>query len=59
MNENEISELIIGSAIEVHRILGPGLLEVHMKSVCFMNLEVKNYGLKSRNPCHLFIKILN
>ena len=25
MHENEISEKIIGSAIEVHRILGPGL----------------------------------
>ncbi|APZ92741.1 GxxExxY protein [Fuerstiella marisgermanici] len=27
MHENEISERIIGSAIEVHRQLGPGLLE--------------------------------
>ncbi len=27
MHENEISGKIIGAAIEVHRILGPGLLE--------------------------------
>jgi GxxExxY protein len=27
MEENEISEKIIGASIEVHRILGPGLLE--------------------------------
>jgi GxxExxY protein len=27
MHENDISEKIIGAAIEVHRILGPGLLE--------------------------------
>jgi hypothetical protein len=27
MTENELSFEIIGSAIEVHRILGPGLLE--------------------------------
>jgi GxxExxY protein len=27
MNENEISREIIGSAIEVHKALGPGLLE--------------------------------
>ncbi|MCP5005193.1 MAG: hypothetical protein GY941_14845 [Planctomycetes bacterium] len=27
MRENEISEKIIDAAIEVHRILGPGLLE--------------------------------
>ncbi|MGC9375567.1 MAG: GxxExxY protein [Bacteroidales bacterium] len=27
MTENEISKIIIGKAIEIHRILGPGLLE--------------------------------
>jgi len=27
MNEDEISNAIIGAAIEVHRVLGPGLLE--------------------------------
>ena len=27
MEENEITEIIIGAAIEVHRHLGPGLLE--------------------------------
>ncbi len=27
MHKNEVSEKIIGAAIEVHRILGPGLLE--------------------------------
>ena len=27
MNENEISNKVIGAAIEVHKILGPGLLE--------------------------------
>lgn len=27
MGENKISEIIVGAAIEVHRILGPGLLE--------------------------------
>jgi len=27
MTENEISEKIIGAAIEVHKLLGPGLLE--------------------------------
>lgn len=28
MKENNLSEKVIGAAIEVHRILGPGLLEV-------------------------------
>ena len=27
MNENELSKTIIGAAIEVHKVLGPGLLE--------------------------------
>jgi GxxExxY protein len=27
MNENELSRLVIGKGIEVHRTLGPGLLE--------------------------------
>jgi GxxExxY protein len=27
LDENDVSHLIIGAAIEVHRVLGPGLLE--------------------------------
>ncbi|MBN1998600.1 GxxExxY protein [candidate division KSB1 bacterium] len=35
MHENEISSKIIGAAIEVHRILGPGLLEsVYEEALC-------------------------
>ena len=35
MHENEISEKIIGATIEVHRILGPGLLEsVYEDALC-------------------------
>ena len=36
MKENEISEKVIGCAIEVHRQLGPGLLEsVYEEALCF------------------------
>jgi GxxExxY protein len=35
MHENEISEMVIGAAIEVHRVLGPGLLEsVYEDALC-------------------------
>ena len=35
MHENEISEKIIGSAFEVHRILDPGQLEsVYEDALC-------------------------
>ena len=43
MHENEISEKVIGCAIEVHRILGPGLLEsVYEDALCH---ELKLHGL--------------
>lgn len=43
MHENEISERIIGSAIEVHRQLGPGLLEsVYEEALCY---ELSKAGL--------------
>lgn len=35
MEDNEISHKIIGAAIEVHRILGPGLLEsIYEEALC-------------------------
>ena len=44
MHENEISEIIIGAAIEVHRVLGPGLLEsVYEEALCH---ELHLRGLK-------------
>jgi GxxExxY protein len=44
MHENETSERIIGAAIEVHRFLGPGLLEsVYEEALCH---ELHLGGLK-------------
>ena len=44
MNHNDISERIIGCAIEVHRQLGPGLLEsVYEEALCY---ELSRAGLR-------------
>ncbi len=44
---NEITEKIIGCAIEVHRHLGPGLLEsVYEKALV---IELKNAKLKMKD----------
>ena len=43
MTDNELTSLIIGKAIEVHRALGPGLLESAYQECLFF--ELKNIGL--------------
>lgn len=43
MTENELSHIIIGGAIEVHRELGPGLLEdLYEEALCF---ELQHRGV--------------
>ncbi len=45
LKAENITEIIIGSAIEVHRILGPGLLEsAYEECLCFeLGLREINY----------------
>lgn len=52
MHENEISGIIIGAAIEVHRILGPGLLEsVYEQALCHeLNLRGVSFERQVRVP---------
>jgi len=42
MNENDLSKIIIGCAIEVHRTLGPGLLESVYENCLLSLLSDKN-----------------
>lgn len=41
MTENQLSEEIIGAAIEVHRVLGPGLLESVYEECLSMELGLR------------------
>jgi len=43
MTENQLSKIIIGLAIEVHRSLGPGLLENAYQECLFY--KIQQYGL--------------
>lgn len=38
MNENELSNIIIGLAIDVHKVLGPGLLESAYEECLFYEI---------------------
>jgi GxxExxY protein len=49
--ENQITELIIGAAIEVHRALGPGLLESAYEECTWY--EINQTGLRCRRQVPL------
>ena len=52
MDENEISRIIVGVAIEIHRILGPGLLESVYQSC--MKKELVNRGLNFESEVPIY-----
>jgi len=56
MTENEISEIIIGCAIEVHRLLGPGLLENAYLESLFYELQNKGLKVEKQKPLPLVYK---
>ncbi len=56
MNENEISKKIIGLAIEIHKSLGPGLLESSYKECLYYNLKKEGYSVEKEKPMPLVYK---
>jgi GxxExxY protein len=50
MSENEISSIIIGYAIEVHRVLGPGLLESAYQECLFYKLKKEGFQVEKEKP---------
>ena len=58
-NQREFSELsnrVIGCAIEVHRILGPGLLESTYQQCLARELTLNSIDYKSEYPLHVDYK---
>lgn len=53
MNENEITEKIIGCAIKVHRNLGPGLLESAYQECLFYELKKEGLKVEKEKPLPL------
>jgi len=50
MNENELSARIIGKALDVHRIVGPGLLENVYKECLFYELKKSGIYVVKEKP---------
>jgi GxxExxY protein len=53
MNENELSNRIIGLAITVHQNLGPGLLESAYKECLFYKLKNDGFLVEKEKPMPL------
>lgn len=56
MLENEISQKIIGCAIEVHKVLGPGLLESAYQECLSYELEKSGLNVQKQKPLPLIYK---
>jgi GxxExxY protein len=56
MTENEISHIIMGAALEVHKALGPGLLESAYKECMAYKLRVSGLFIEKEKPMPLIFE---
>jgi GxxExxY protein len=56
MTENELSNIIIGLAIEVHSALGPGLLESAYKECLYYKISKSGLWVEKEKPMPLFFE---
>lgn len=56
MDENQLSNLIIGCAIEVHKVLGPGLLESAYENCLAYELREKGLNVLTQVPMPIVYK---
>ena len=54
--ENTITRTIIGAAIEVHRALGPGLLESAYETCLIYELRLRKLRVESQKAIPIFYK---
>ncbi|MCG2418178.1 GxxExxY protein [Aequorivita sp. F47161] len=54
--DNKLTEIIIGSAIEVHRNLGPGLLESAYQECLLFELRSKGLIVEKEKPLPIIYK---
>ena len=56
MADNEITHAIIGAAIEVHKLLGPGLLESAYEACLRHEFAIRKIGFQKQKPVPLVYK---
>ncbi|MCD6543485.1 MAG: GxxExxY protein [Flavobacteriaceae bacterium] len=56
MTENEISKIIIGCAIAVHKQLGPGLLESAYQECLYYELKINKLTVIKEKPMPIIYK---
>jgi GxxExxY protein len=56
MTGNELTHTIIGAAIEVHRALGPGLLESTYRNCLIRELTLRGTNVASERPISVIYK---
>jgi GxxExxY protein len=58
MKDSELTHVIIGAAIEIHRTLGPGLLEAVYEECLARELTLRNITFERQKPVPLIYKDL-
>jgi len=56
MTENEIANRVIGEAIKVHSVLGPGLLESAYQECLFYKIRKNGFVVDKEKPMPLFFE---
>jgi GxxExxY protein len=58
MTENEIAKMIIKAAIEVHKVLGPGLLENAYQQCLVHKLNSFGFNVEKEKPMPLIFELV-